>query len=596
MGLITLGAIMKTGFLLLPSRPRIVLTAVALTGFHPAFLFMSSVIHHDALMSMIFALSFWWMVRAIYHPPGYLSLLAAGLLLGAGLITKLAGLSLAPLFGLTLLLIAGRRPAWKLFVKQCAVVFGVAFLVAGWWYIRNQLLYGDPLAWDMFLTVFAHMERQTAYSWGIFRHEFLGQLSRTFWGAFGYMHITLPVEIRRLFWWGSGFALLGTAWAIWQHGRQASRETKLAWVVLSTAVIIVLLSFFRLSLNMLGAGQGRYLMTIMTPISLLLAIGLHQWTGFRWPRLTALTVGLAYFAFSTWLLFAFVRPLYPLPVVAAAAQVTEAQPVNIQFGDALALVGYQLNSAGIAPGESDQLTLFWRPLGETRPDLYLKLRVYDAVGDPLYSLDTWPQESSSTMIWEHDKIYVSRHWLTVPPTAVIGPGAIELTIQPGREGEALAASPSSLLPLFIGQKRQTTADQIHIPRPKPATLGEHIHLLGYDLQIETAVSPTLHLTLYWQTDEIPGEDYTVFVHILDESGHLVAQQDNQPNNGLYPTTSWDVSLIIEDPYTLPLPAGDQTYTIRTGMYSWPGLERLPVTHDGLLLNGAITLAKVAIGN
>jgi 4-amino-4-deoxy-L-arabinose transferase-like glycosyltransferase len=350
MGLVTIVAIIKTGTLLLPSHPWIVLTAAALTAFHPAFLFMSSTLHHDPLMAMIFALSLWWMVRAIYQQPSKLALLAAGLLLGAGLITKLAGLSLVPLFGLTLLLIGWRDKAWLSFITRSFAVFGIALFIAGWWYARNQILYGDLLAWDMFLTIFAHMERQTPYSWDIFRHEFLGQLSRTFWGAFGYMHIILPAAIRRFFWWGSAFVLLGTLWAVWRRGSRLPREAKLAWGVLATAVLLVFLSFFRLSLNMLGAGQGRYLMTIILPLSLLLAIGVHQWLGYRWPRLTLLAVGLAFFTFSTWVLFAFVRPLYPLPTIAAAEQVTAAQQANVQFGDALALIGYQVDTAGIAPG------------------------------------------------------------------------------------------------------------------------------------------------------------------------------------------------------------------------------------------------------
>lgn len=598
MGMVTIWAVIRTGALLLPSQPWVVLTAAALTAFHPAFLFMSSTIHHDPLMAMIFALSLWWMVRAIYRPPGPWSLLAAGLLLGAGLITKLAGLSLAPLFGLTLLLINWQARAWRPLVRQGVIVFGVAALVAGWWYARNQIFYDDPLAWEMFLTVFAHMERQTPYSWELFRHEFLAQLSRTFWGAFGYMHITLPAEIRRLFWWGSAVVLLGAVWAGWRRGRQLTRESRLGWLILLTAVLLVFLSFFRLSINMLGAGQGRYLMTIITPISLLLALGLHQWTGFRWPRLTMLVTGLAFFAFSTWVLLAYVRPLYPLPTTATLAQAAAAQPIEARFADGLALVGYEVDAAGIPPGESGQITLFWQPLGETRPDFYLKLRVVDAAGNVVYATETWPLPSSSTTIWGNDQIYVTYHPLDIAPTAAVGPGVVEIALQPGRQGEPITAVfPSDPVwpQLFLGQRSSLAADGVDRAVSAEFRLGEDIRLTAHEMQLEGAESAELVVTLYWAADAPLAENYTVFVHVLDENGRLIAQQDNQPNNGLYPTTAWQTGVVVQDRYFIPLPAGNSESTVQVGMYLWPSLERLPVTQDGVFVGETAVLGTIRAG-
>ena len=330
-------------------------------------------------------------------------------------------------------------------------------------------------------------------------------------------------------------------------------------------------------------------MTIILPISLLLAIGIHQWLSFRWPRLTMLTVGLAYFAFSTWALFIFVRPLYVLPSIATAEQIADADKVNIRFGDAIELIGMQLNANGIAPGESGELTLFWKPLGETRPDLYLKLRVLDAANNKVYTTETWPLPSSSTAIWENDAIYTTRHDLDILPTAVIGPGIIEITLQQGKDGETLATE-SSLSPiLFIGQKSNTNITLSDIPYPQQAVLDNRISLLGYDLQTPTTDSPVLNLTLYWQIDQSLPENYTVFVHVVDENGRLLTQQDSQPNQGQYPTATWDTKTIIQDSYAIPFPFNDQPYAVQIGMYAWPNLERLPVTQNGSPSGDAIIL-------
>jgi len=334
------------------------------------------------------------------------------------------------------------------------------------------------------------------------------------------------------------------------------------------------------------------------PLSLLLAIGVHQWLGCRWPRLTLLAVGLAFFTFSTWVLFAFVRPLYPLPAIAAAEQVTAAQQANVQFGDALALIGYQVDAAGIAPGESGEITLFWQPLGNSRPDLYLKLRVLDAAGNVVYATETWPLPSSSTSIWENEHVYITSHSIDIAPTAVIGAGMVEISLQPGKEGQPVTAAafdPASTLrfpQLFLGQKSHTSGIEPAVLPEQTITLGEHITLLGHDIQIERANDPILNLTLYWQTDASLAENYTVFVHILDENGRLLAQQDSQPNHGLYPTSTWDANAIIRDAYAIPLPANIGDFTIQTGMYTWPSLERLHVTQNGRPAGSAVILSTI----
>ena len=81
--------------------------------------------------------------------------------------------------------------------------------------------------------------------------------------------------------------------------------------------------------------------------------------------------------------------------------------------------------------------------------------------------------------------------------------------------------------------------------PQRVCLGEHIRLLGYTLVVEgapldgRAVRPgeSLRLMLHWTATGVPDEDYSVFVHLLGPDGTLVAQQDNPPLGGTYPTFS-----------------------------------------------------------
>jgi len=117
---------------------------------------------------------------------------------------------------------------------------------------------------------------------------------------------------------------------------------------------------------------------------------------------------------------------------------------------------------------------------------------------------------------------------------------------------------------------------------------EHgIQLVGYDVAPPPyAPGQTLRLQLYWLAQQRPAEDYTVFVHLLDAAGQLVAQQDNPPVRGTRPTSTWEPGAVIVDPYDLSIP-GDavpgrmysSAYTLVVGLYRWPDLTRLQVRNQ-----------------
>jgi hypothetical protein len=125
-------------------------------------------------------------------------------------------------------------------------------------------------------------------------------------------------------------------------------------------------------------------------------------------------------------------------------------------------------------------------------------------------------------------------------------------------------------------------------------------LLGYDLD-PPAPGPgsTLHLTLYWQAQAEMEQDYTVFVHLLDAEGLLVAQHDSQPGGGSLPTSSWLEGEVIADEHPLRLdpnlPPG--SYRLEVGLYLWPTMERLPVLDGaGQVQGDKVVLGEVRVGD
>ena len=139
-------------------------------------------------------------------------------------------------------------------------------------------------------------------------------------------------------------------------------------------------------------------------------------------------------------------------------------------------------------------------------------------------------------------------------------------------------------------------------RPLNYQFGPAMRLLDYEL-VTPQVGPgdELRLMLYWQADARPEEDYTVFVHVLDAVGGLVAQRDNMPRDNDFPTTRWPVGPLIDDVHVVPLPsdvpAGE--YRVVIGMYVWQTGERLPVHRPGGegIPDGAVVLDQtLEVGN
>jgi predicted Ser/Thr protein kinase len=116
-----------------------------------------------------------------------------------------------------------------------------------------------------------------------------------------------------------------------------------------------------------------------------------------------------------------------------------------------------------------------------------------------------------------------------------------------------------------------------------ANLGYRVSLVACELD-EATFRPgdEVQLTITWQVLDSMSESYTVFVHITDRNGEIVAQRDAPPLGGSRPTNTWRSGEIFQDAHTLPLPTdlSPGTYWVRVGLYR--GDRRLPVVDPGLV--------------
>lgn len=266
-------------------------------------------------------------------------------------------------------------------------------------------------------------------------------------------------------------------------------------------------------------------------------------------------------------------------VVSPPVQGEPAYPRDIQLADAMVLVGYDRTPHSPRPGEILELNLCWEALRPLGSEYHSFVHLLDADGNIVAQSDRQPGGVYyPTTLWRPGERLRDDHLLTVPADA--REGVYRLLA-----GMYALSEDGTLMPLGeptvigqVGVKASVQTDPGVISQPVEVDFGP-IELLGYDVGPEDGA---LLITLHWRCIQAMDADYTVFVHLLDAGGEIVAQHDGQPRGSTYPTSVCDVNEVVLDEHLLPLPS-DLTqgeYRLRVGLYVAESGERLQVVGDG----------------
>jgi hypothetical protein len=255
---------------------------------------------------------------------------------------------------------------------------------------------------------------------------------------------------------------------------------------------------------------------------------------------------------------------------------------RMNFDSLIMLLGYDFPET-VQPGGEAVLTLYWRRIGQVSIDYDLVLKLHGAGGDVLWqSVEPPFFGEHSTSRWAESELIADAHDVPIPTAAT---GLLELTIG--------LRDPNSQRPLPVaggwqaGQRDQSVLARIQTQDPPsssedenlPANFENRVSLLDYELHnVQVRRGDALELTLAWQGLAAMNEDYTIFVHLLDENEQIWGQQDTQPVYGTYPTSQWSAGEIIFDRHRLwtheRSPLG--LYRVEIGLYLLRSMERLQV--------------------
>ena len=462
---------------------------------------------------------------------------------------------------------------------QLALIALVAAAVGGWWYLRNALLYRDPLA------VQVHVDTLWGRSAPASATTLLAELPkvfRSFWGGFGWGHVEFASWV---------YLALGAALAVGLIGwRRAWKQRRLAGqgrvfllaVVWWLLLLVALLAWMR----EVEAPHGRLLFPAIGAGALLLVGG---WGALpqTWLRPLLPAGLLALSALTPWTVIrpAFAPPELVSPVEAAGA----LRPVDLMYGGAARLLGVDVAGTSVQPGSTMMVRACWEAVLPMERDYTVFVHLVGRDNARVAERYTYPGLGRfPTSLWPVGQAFCDVYRVPIEEWAPV-PELYDLLIglYDASAGERLAAEGARgevghfpvVARVRVAPEQPVSVSPQH---PLEVRLGQQVTLIGYRLSGPIQSGAPLTVTLYWRADAPPDGEYKVFVHLLDQTGQLLAQHDGPPRNGRYPTSAWRAGDVIPDEHVLEVPplAPGQIPSLVTGMYHADTLVRLLVSGPG----------------
>lgn len=610
-GLITVICTFLIARHLFPQQPALAVTATALTALTPQFLRVSATVSNDSLSAALAAFTVLLALK-FTQPNDYSSaanygiggrgvnfkvrhVLILGLLAGLALLTKLSSLSV---FFLVAFIIFWRlfflgelqeRP-WLSLLGWLALAAAVVLLLNSWFLWRNYQLYGEWLATETHLNLAGRGYLSPGQIWDL-RHE----IERAYWATFGWGQIRPPEWVFVLLGWFSRIGLLGLVAGVLVKLVQGDRSRP---IPLNTRHInlehIILLAFWA-ALNLAlyvrwitevgSVSHTRLIFPAITALSLLLALGWHSLMPPRAGLWFAAALTVALVALNIYSLDWLIGPAFT-PNSSTPANL---QPVNVTFANSLMLSEGAVQPTATTHDNIVTVAAQWQVIAPADKNYSVSVLLLTSKGEVLARRETYPGLGlRPTRSLAPGQTFTDLYPLTLtaaPAEPLVARAVVSLFDfdSDTRAGfPALDAAGNEVTPV-VGQLKLVPSPwpQYQPQQETSVTFGNAIQLTGYDL------TPANQLTLYWRSLAPVDADLTLFVHLLDEAGNIIAQADAPPTNGVYPTRWWSPGELIADRRELPAAPG--VVSLRLGLYNAFNGQRLPVSESSLPVqdNGVI---------
>jgi len=557
-----------------PANHWLPILAAAATAFNPMFIFISASVNNDNLTILLCSWTMWLCTRILkdgltVHGSATLSITTA-----LATISKISGLTLLPIIGLILLVYGLRPHQWRQVIYTAIAVAGAILLVASWWYVRNVILYHELLGLKTHIAVaggrtidLLSLIRQESYGFWV-----------AYWALFGAVNILADPVVYGFYAVISVVGIIGLVVWLLRHLRAHATDSFLIPGILALQVLVVLVGVIRWTMQTY-ASQGRLLFPALGALSTLTALGLLTIVPKAVRPTTALIAGVPLLVIAAVTPFRYIAPTYASPPTVRRVPV-DAVSIGARFGD-LELVAGKAGSVIVEEGGKVPITLYWRANEHMDQNYSLYLHVLGRDYQQIGKIDSYPGGGllpTTQMI--PGTIYEDRYWINLD-TNFETPTAIRILIGVILYGED---EYTEIKPL-LSDGMQPTSISIDAGVAYPANAAKCSELVDDE---DAPLASFGEFALLWAKpilhdahpgDEIPVElvwdrlgdtliNWTVFVHLDSQNGSTLAQADEPPVDGFYPTSLWKRKCQVLDQHTLKLPQDipPGEYSIMVGFY------------------------------
>lgn len=422
---LSVGLTYATARHLWPSGRALPLLAACLIAFNPQIVFLSSVVNNDTA-GLASAAAIVWALSAFSRRGWTIWRWAiVGLLLALGLLLKTSGFALlAPIAWVLLSDGWKRREPGRVVFGGLALMLPVMVLV-GWWFWRNQILYGDWTGNAAIQALWGPLDSTGQFNFHLFWTGLIGRF-----GLHGI--ISYPLGVYQVV---VGAAVLGLAgWVrpglVWLQSRKelATRALKRSadadvarhlWGVHGLVIIATAAAMTYYAVTI--AWSSRYALGLYPSVAMLWVGGINAWIGPHRRYWVVPGLGLCIMVLPIWGYTMLVLPTYALPVTASEAELRLAHPVDAVIDGVARIHGYTAPSGALTPGQELLVTVYWEPLARTAvPYTVFVHLVRDDVGS-VSQQDLFPGRGNyATTDWDIGRVFVDSYRLRVPVESPAG--------------------------------------------------------------------------------------------------------------------------------------------------------------------------------
>ncbi|MDT8305335.1 MAG: phospholipid carrier-dependent glycosyltransferase [Anaerolineae bacterium] len=587
-----------TGRAIWPEQRALAAGGAAFVAFNPMFLYLSGAINNDIIAALGGAAVLYASVRLLRDPAGLAPRwgLIFGTLYGLALLSKFNLAVAALLVAASATAVAWQRRQWRQWLQVGVITVVVAGLLAGWWFVRNQFLYGEPTGFRMVTELWG--ARDPAESLPLALQE-LPLAWTTLWGRFGFGQIPLPEAIYMGLRVVTAVGLLGLLVPV--AARRTGREQALLLGLLALDVVLFFAVLFNYMLVSPAGAMGRFFFPALPALGLLTFYGFSRYLtvwgrGQRAVPVLALATNGAMLALALVALFGYLAPAYAAPP-SFAEDTPIPNPVDVRFDSLATLRGYRLSAGAVPAGGTLDVDLYWEVNAQPPGNFILFVHLIDEHGVLVAQRDTHPGTGNfPTGFWRPGDRFVDSIRLYIPETAYT-PATPTLSVGlagpdyrlgiSGPDGEAWG----NALPLGAVQLLPATElfpGAASYPNPLDQNFEDEVRLVGYEYDRRfVAGSAPLAVTLYWHWLQPAESGYTIQLELMDGAGNVRASSRAPLDPGAAETQVSEQSLQPE----AALEGG--TYQVRLTLLDVESGERHNiVAEDGHLIDDELLLAPV----